>query len=51
MKTPAGNPLIVPSKPLAMAVAVEWNSQQETIKPENMHLVAEHVHVRLHLVV
>lgn len=39
MKTPAGNPLIVPNKPLAMAVAVEWNSQKETIKPENMHLV------------
>ena len=39
VKTPAGNPLIVPTKPLAMAVAVEWNSQKETIKPENMHLV------------
>lgn len=40
VKTPAGNPLIVPTKPLAMAVAVEWNSQKETIKPENMHLTS-----------
>ena len=39
VKTPAGNHLIVPSKPLAIAVTVEWNSQKETIKPEDMHLV------------
>ena len=39
VKTPAGNRLIVPSKPLAIAVSVEWNSQVETIKPANMHLV------------
>lgn len=41
VKTPAGNPLVVPSKPLAMAVSVEWNSQVETIKPANMHLVTK----------
>ena len=39
VKTPAGNLLVVPSKPLAMAVSVEWNSQVDTIKPANMHLV------------
>ena len=39
VKTPAGKLLILPSKALAMAVSVEWNSQRETIKPENMHLV------------
>lgn len=39
VKTPAGNSLVVPSKQLAMAIAVEWNSQQEVIKPEAMHLV------------
>lgn len=39
VKTPAGNFLVVPTKPLAMAVSVEWNSQKETIKPEGMHLV------------
>jgi len=39
VKTPAGKPLVVPNKTLAMAVSVEWNSQVETIKPANMHLV------------
>ena len=39
VKTPAGKLLILPSKALAMAVSVEWNSQRETIKPESMHLV------------
>ena len=39
VKTPAGKPLVVPNKTLAMAVSVEWNSQDETIKPANMHLV------------
>ena len=45
MKTPAGNQLVVPNKPLAMAVSLEWNSQRDTIKPENMHLVNKHVHI------
>lgn len=40
VKTPAGNPLVVPNKTLAMAVSVEWNSQVETIKPANMHLTS-----------
>ncbi|KAL9956936.1 hypothetical protein ACROYT_G038500 [Oculina patagonica] len=40
VKTPAGNPLVVPSKHLAMAVSVEWNSQVETIKPAYMHLTS-----------
>lgn len=40
VKTPAGNLLVVPSKPLAMAVSVEWNSQVDTIKPANMHLTS-----------
>lgn len=39
VKTPAGNLLVVPSKPLAMAVSVEWNLQVDTIKPANMNLV------------
>lgn len=39
VQTPAGNLLVVPNKPLAMAVSVEWNSQVDTIKPANMHLV------------
>ena len=43
MKTPAGKPLVVPNKSLAMAVSVEWNSQVETIKPANMHLVCTSV--------
>jgi len=38
VKTPAGRPLIVPNMELAVAVAVEWNSQKETVKPNNMHL-------------
>lgn len=40
VKTPAGKPLVVPNKTLAMAVSVEWNSQVETIKPANMHLTS-----------
>ena len=39
VKTPAGRPLVVPNKTLAMAVSVEWDSQVDTIKPANMHLV------------
>lgn len=40
VKTPAGKLLILPSKALAMAVSVEWNSQRETIKPESMHMTS-----------
>ena len=39
VKTPAGNCLVVPSKQLAMAIAVEWNAQTGIMKPESMHLV------------
>lgn len=38
VKTPAGHPLIVPNKHLAVSVAVEWNSQKEILEPNNMHL-------------
>jgi len=39
LKTPKGNPLIIESEPLALAVAAEWDAQKETISQSNMHLV------------
>ncbi|OWF49801.1 ATP synthase mitochondrial F1 complex assembly factor 2-like [Mizuhopecten yessoensis] len=38
LRTPTGNLFRVPSETLAMAVATEWNAQQDTIKRHNMHL-------------
>jgi chaperone required for assembly of F1-ATPase len=37
-RTPAKQPLIVPSEPLAEAIAAEWRSQGDTIRPETMPL-------------
>jgi chaperone required for assembly of F1-ATPase len=36
VKTPAGKLLAVPSRPLAEAMAVEWEAQGEEIKPKSM---------------
>ena len=40
VKTPHGRQLCVPYQPLAAALSVEWDSQEEFIKPEFMHLTA-----------
>ncbi|XP_011306059.1 ATP synthase mitochondrial F1 complex assembly factor 2 [Fopius arisanus] len=40
LKTPKGNVFEVSSKPLALAVAMEWESQDDTINRSNMHLTA-----------
>ncbi|XP_012280075.1 ATP synthase mitochondrial F1 complex assembly factor 2 isoform X2 [Orussus abietinus] len=40
LKTPKGQNFDVNSKPLALAVATEWDSQEETINRSNMHLTA-----------
>lgn len=39
LKTPKGNIFTVESKPLALAVATEWNSQKEKIVQSKMHIV------------
>lgn len=39
IKTPLGTTLSVPSLPLAVAIASEWESQNETIKPAQMPLM------------
>ncbi|XP_061191192.1 ATP synthase mitochondrial F1 complex assembly factor 2-like [Saccostrea echinata] len=38
LRTPSGNLFQVPSEPLALAIATEWNSQKDTIKRQSMHL-------------
>lgn len=38
MKTPAGTPLVAPTKALAEGVAAEWDAQGETVKPAEMPL-------------
>ncbi|XP_042293759.1 ATP synthase mitochondrial F1 complex assembly factor 2 [Sceloporus undulatus] len=38
LKTPQAKVFTVPSETLALAVANEWDAQQETIKPYTMHL-------------
>ncbi|MGH1350451.1 MAG: ATP12 family chaperone protein [Methyloligellaceae bacterium] len=38
IKTPVKNPLVIPSKPLALAIADEWDAQEEHIDPANMLL-------------
>ncbi|XP_056017893.1 ATP synthase mitochondrial F1 complex assembly factor 2-like isoform X2 [Ostrea edulis] len=38
LRTPTGNLFQVPSEPLALAIATEWNSQKDTIKRQAMHL-------------
>lgn len=39
LKTPQAKLFTVPSEALAIAVATEWESQQDTIKSYTMHLV------------
>ena len=38
VKTPARRPLLLPSEPLARAVAEEWNAQGEKVDPRSMPL-------------
>jgi chaperone required for assembly of F1-ATPase len=38
VRTPAKQPLIVPTLPLAEAIAEEWRTQEDTIRPEAMPL-------------
>jgi chaperone required for assembly of F1-ATPase len=38
VRTPARNPLVVPTQPLAQAIAREWNNAGETIDPRSMPL-------------
>lgn len=40
LKTPGGNPFLVDSEPLALAVAAEWDAQKEKIQQGWMHLTA-----------
>ncbi|XP_033227789.1 ATP synthase mitochondrial F1 complex assembly factor 2 [Belonocnema kinseyi] len=40
LKTPKGKVFEVSSEPLAFAIAVEWESQKETINRSNMHLTS-----------
>lgn len=42
LRTPQGKLFTVPSEALAIAVATEWDSQQDTIKMYTMHLVTDH---------
>jgi chaperone required for assembly of F1-ATPase len=38
VRTPQGNALILPMRPLAEAIAAEWQAQEETIDPASMPL-------------
>lgn len=38
LRTPARNPLVIPAKPLAQAIAEEWNSAPGTVDPQAMPL-------------
>ncbi|XP_030841010.1 ATP synthase mitochondrial F1 complex assembly factor 2, partial [Strongylocentrotus purpuratus] len=40
LKTPSGQPLVIPTESLAVAVATEWDTQHEFIKQHSMHLTA-----------
>ena len=39
LKTPTGGVFRVPTEPLALMVATEWDAQHETINRHSMHLV------------
>lgn len=41
LKTPTGKVFEVANMNLALAVAVEWDSQKETINRSQMHLVSQ----------
>ena len=38
MRTPAKNALVVPTEPLAQAIAAEWQAQQQEVRPRTMPL-------------
>uniref|UniRef100_A0A0B7A3M4 ATP synthase mitochondrial F1 complex assembly factor 2 n=1 Tax=Arion vulgaris TaxID=1028688 RepID=A0A0B7A3M4_9EUPU len=40
LRTPHGNIFRVPSEPLALAVATEWNAQDKLVNRHNMHLTS-----------
>jgi len=40
LRTPLRKKLVLPSEPLALAVAQEWNAQEKLIQPQLMHLTA-----------
>lgn len=50
LKTPKGKVFEVSSEPLAFAVAVEWESQKETINRSGMHLVRNNNHINYILI-
>lgn len=39
VKTPAGNPLVLPTQDLAQAIAREWDTQGEEVDPKSMKLM------------
>ena len=43
LRTPHGNIFRVPSEPLALAVATEWNSQGDIVNRHAMHLVSRKI--------
>ena len=36
VRTPAKAPLVVPSRALALAIAAEWDAQQDVVRPDTM---------------
>lgn len=40
LRTPHGNIFKVPSEPLALAVATEWNAQDKIVNRHAMHFVS-----------
>nr|XP_054763343.1 ATP synthase mitochondrial F1 complex assembly factor 2-like [Lytechinus pictus] len=40
LRTPSGQPVVIPTESLAVAVATEWDTQNEVIKQHSMHLTA-----------
>ena len=43
LHTPLRRKFVIPSEPLALAVAQEWNAQGTFVQPQLMHLVSESV--------
>ena len=41
LRTPLRRKFVIPSEPLALAVAQEWNAQGTFVQPQLMHLVSE----------
>ena len=40
LRTPLRQPFVVPTYSLALAVAQEWNDQENHVQPSLMHLVS-----------